>query len=264
MFTLPNEYRGISWSLELDFTLNPLFISIEMNCDGVHHKHSGFHFIQYKKEYCGSDYKSVDEGCSEVMLVSPIKHSPLYTATFWETLLSTVVTMLLSLYISLHGFILESIASRVAPRFGSAQLKFSDVGSENTRELTNSTSPVLRRFLLLFLRPRGYFSSQQLSWKGRVCMSVQSLLNDTSAHYHYYKQFSSVQHFSCLACMVHWVPHYILRHKITWLLHEYILSEYATITMLRHTRKWCAWFTCLPWAHKGTDVPLMKESYFSL
>ena len=117
LFTLTNEYRGISWSLKLDFTLNPLFISIEMNCDGVHHKRSGFHFIQYKKEYCGSDYKSVDEGCSEVMLVSPIKHSPLYTATFWETLLSTVVTMLLSLYISLHGFILESIASRVAPRF---------------------------------------------------------------------------------------------------------------------------------------------------
>ena len=40
LFTLPNEYRGISWSLELDFTLQPLFISIEMICDGVHHKHS--------------------------------------------------------------------------------------------------------------------------------------------------------------------------------------------------------------------------------
>ena len=40
LFTLANEYRGISWSLELDFTLHPLFISNEMICDGVHHKHS--------------------------------------------------------------------------------------------------------------------------------------------------------------------------------------------------------------------------------
>ena len=91
LFTLPNEYRGISWSLELDFTLHPLFISIEMICDGVHHKHSGFHFVRHEKEYRQSDYKSVDEGCSEVALVSPPKHSTLHGNIFgrhsWAKLL---------------------------------------------------------------------------------------------------------------------------------------------------------------------------------
>ena len=91
----------------------------------------------------------------------------LYTATFLGDTLKQSRYLLLSLLIPTWTHAFESITSELHQASAQLSLTFSDVGSEITRELINSTSPVLRRFSQFLPSPRGYFSSQQIIMEGK-------------------------------------------------------------------------------------------------